>query len=164
MRSIERSQADIVGEIQEKQRAVEKQADWLIKELEQEVADLESGNNKHGELCSTPQQVGVLLLLSVVDLNVVDYRVRVRVRVETGYGHEARVMVRVEATVRIRFSVKTGCAHEARVRINSGQFLVNLNSADSIQYSQKRTTPLSQVSLSSALVWVTVKHFVTMFL
>ncbi|XP_041723948.1 E3 ubiquitin-protein ligase TRIM39 isoform X2 [Coregonus clupeaformis] len=57
LRSIERSQADVVGEIQEKQRAVEKQADWLIMELEQEIADLKSGNNKQGELRSTPQQI-----------------------------------------------------------------------------------------------------------
>lgn len=85
MRSIERSQADVVGEIQEKQRAVEKQADWLIKELEQEVADLESGINKQGELRSIPQQEGVLVLLSVVYLNVIDYRVRVRVMGQ-GYG------------------------------------------------------------------------------
>ncbi|XP_030282325.1 E3 ubiquitin-protein ligase TRIM21-like [Sparus aurata] len=57
--SVERSQAEIINTIKEKQRKTEKQAEGFIKELEQEISELEKRSSEVKELSTTKDWTGV---------------------------------------------------------------------------------------------------------
>lgn len=60
MRCIERSQADILKLIEEKQKAAERQAEQLIRELEQEITELKTKNNDMIQLINTQDHLKFL--------------------------------------------------------------------------------------------------------
>ncbi|XP_045064803.1 zinc finger protein RFP-like [Coregonus clupeaformis] len=60
VRSIERSQAELIEVIEEKQRAAERQAEGLIKELEQEITELKRRSTELEQLSHTEDQLHLL--------------------------------------------------------------------------------------------------------
>uniref|UniRef100_A0A4W5RRW5 Bloodthirsty-related gene family, member 26 n=1 Tax=Hucho hucho TaxID=62062 RepID=A0A4W5RRW5_9TELE len=60
VRSIERSQAEIIEVIEEKQKAAEKWAEGLVKELEQEFAELQRRSNELEQLSHTEGHLQLL--------------------------------------------------------------------------------------------------------
>ncbi|XP_073328149.1 E3 ubiquitin-protein ligase TRIM21-like [Pagrus major] len=57
--SVERSQAELIDTIKEKQRETEKQAEGFIKELEQEISELEKRSSEVKKLSSSKEQLNV---------------------------------------------------------------------------------------------------------
>ncbi|XP_073328764.1 E3 ubiquitin-protein ligase TRIM21-like [Pagrus major] len=57
--SVERSQAELIDTIKEKQRDTEKQAEGFIKELEQEISELEKRSSEVKKLSSSKEQLNV---------------------------------------------------------------------------------------------------------
>ncbi|XP_045064809.1 E3 ubiquitin-protein ligase TRIM39-like [Coregonus clupeaformis] len=60
VRSIERSQAELIEVIEEKQRAAERQAEGLIKELEQEITELKRRSTELEQLSHTEDHLHLL--------------------------------------------------------------------------------------------------------
>ncbi|KAM9402427.1 E3 ubiquitin-protein ligase TRIM39-like [Salvelinus alpinus] len=60
VRSIERSQAELIEVIEEKQKAAERQAEGLIKELEQEITELQRRSTELEQLSHTEDQLHLL--------------------------------------------------------------------------------------------------------
>ncbi|XP_067111129.1 LOW QUALITY PROTEIN: E3 ubiquitin-protein ligase TRIM39-like [Osmerus mordax] len=60
VRSIERSQAELIEVIEEKQKAAEKQAEGLIQDLEQEITDLKRRSTKLEKLSHTEDHLHLL--------------------------------------------------------------------------------------------------------
>uniref|UniRef100_A0A671VP06 Bloodthirsty-related gene family, member 2 n=1 Tax=Sparus aurata TaxID=8175 RepID=A0A671VP06_SPAAU len=58
--SVERSQAKLIDTIKEKQRETEKQAEGLIKELEQEIAELEERSSEVKKISSSKEDIYVV--------------------------------------------------------------------------------------------------------
>ncbi|KAM7003195.1 E3 ubiquitin-protein ligase TRIM21-like isoform 1-T1 [Tautogolabrus adspersus] len=58
--SVERSQAELIDTIKEKQRKTEKQAEGFIKELEQEISELEKRNTEVKQLSSSEDHLHLL--------------------------------------------------------------------------------------------------------
>ncbi|XP_045064806.1 E3 ubiquitin-protein ligase TRIM39-like [Coregonus clupeaformis] len=61
VRSIERSQAELIEVIEEKQKAAERQAEGLIKELEQEITELKRRSTELEQLSHTEDHLHLLL-------------------------------------------------------------------------------------------------------
>ncbi|XP_030266599.1 misshapen-like kinase 1, partial [Sparus aurata] len=55
--SVERSQAELIDTIKEKQRETEKQAEGFIKELEQEISELEERSSEVKKISSSKQKL-----------------------------------------------------------------------------------------------------------
>uniref|UniRef100_A0A8C7F069 RING-type domain-containing protein n=1 Tax=Oncorhynchus kisutch TaxID=8019 RepID=A0A8C7F069_ONCKI len=60
VRSIERSQGELIEVIEEKQKATERRAEWLIKELEQEITELKGRSTDLEQLLHTEDPLHLL--------------------------------------------------------------------------------------------------------
>lgn len=69
MRCIERSQADLLKVIEEKQKATERQAEQFIRELEQEIIELKKKNNEMEQLLHTQDHLKFLQVRDAPFLN-----------------------------------------------------------------------------------------------
>lgn len=66
MRCIERSQADLLEVMEEKQKAAERQAEQFISELEQEIVELKRKNNEMEQLLRTQDHLRFLQVRAVI--------------------------------------------------------------------------------------------------
>lgn len=64
MRCIERSQAELLTVMEEKQKATERQAEQFIRELEHEIIKLKKKNNEMEDLLHTQDQLKFLQVSS----------------------------------------------------------------------------------------------------
>lgn len=66
---IERSQADLLKVIEEKQKATERQTELFIRELEQEINELKKKNNEMEQLLHTQDHIKFLQVRDAPFLN-----------------------------------------------------------------------------------------------
>lgn len=69
MRCIEKSQVDLLKEIEEKQKATERQAEQFIRELEQEIMELKKKNHEMEQLLQTQDHLKFLQVRQTPFLN-----------------------------------------------------------------------------------------------
>lgn len=69
MRCMERSQADLLKVMEEKQKTTERQAEQFIRELEEEVLELKKKNNEMEQLLHTQDHLKFLQVRDVPFLN-----------------------------------------------------------------------------------------------
>ncbi|KAK5901631.1 hypothetical protein CesoFtcFv8_006976 [Champsocephalus esox] len=99
--SVERSQAELIDTIKEKQRETEEQAEGFIKELEQEVSELEKRSSEVEQLSRSEDQLH--LLQSFTSLNAAPPTknwTEVRVRPPSYEGTVRRAVTQLEETLR----------------------------------------------------------------
>ncbi|KAM7003194.1 E3 ubiquitin-protein ligase TRIM21-like [Tautogolabrus adspersus] len=99
--SVERSQAELIDTIKEEQRKTEKQAEGFIKELEQEISELEKRNTEVKQLSSSEDHLH--LLQNFTSLNAApptkDWT-EVRVHPPSYEGTVVRAVSQLEETIR----------------------------------------------------------------
>ncbi|KAI4799405.1 hypothetical protein KUCAC02_016940 [Chaenocephalus aceratus] len=99
--SVERSQAELMDTIKEKQRETEEQAEGFIKELEQEVSELKKRSSEVEQLSRSEDQLH--LLQSFTSLNAAPPTknwTEVRVRPPSYEGTVRRALTQLEETLR----------------------------------------------------------------
>ncbi|XP_071058852.1 E3 ubiquitin-protein ligase TRIM21-like [Pseudochaenichthys georgianus] len=99
--SVERSQAELIDTIKEKQRETEEQAEGYIKELEQEVSELKKRSSEVEQLSRSEDQLH--LLQSFTSLNAAPPTknwTEVRVRPPSYEGTVRRVLTQLEKTLK----------------------------------------------------------------
>ncbi|KAI4800739.1 hypothetical protein KUCAC02_007115 [Chaenocephalus aceratus] len=99
--SVERSQAELIDTIKEKQRETEEQAEGFIKELEQEVSELKKRSSEVEQLSRSEDQLH--LLQSFTSLNAAPPTknwTEVRVRPPSYEGTVGRAVTQLEETLR----------------------------------------------------------------
>ncbi|KAI4789068.1 hypothetical protein KUCAC02_035462 [Chaenocephalus aceratus] len=99
--SVERSQAELMDTIKEKQRETEEQAEGFIKELEQEVSELKKRSSEVEQLARSEDQLH--LLQSFTSLNAAPPTknwTEVRVRPPSYEGTVKRALTQLEETLR----------------------------------------------------------------
>nr|XP_033941536.1 zinc finger protein RFP-like isoform X1 [Pseudochaenichthys georgianus] len=99
--SVERSQAELMDTIKEKQRETEEQAEGFIKELEQEVSELKKRSSEVEQLSRSEDQLH--LLQSFTSLNAAPPTknwTEVRVRPPSYEGTVVRALTQLEETLR----------------------------------------------------------------
>nr|XP_033941516.1 E3 ubiquitin-protein ligase TRIM69-like isoform X2 [Pseudochaenichthys georgianus] len=99
--SVERSQAELIDTIKEKQRETEEQAEGFIKELEQEVSELKKRSSEVEQLSRSEDQLH--LLQSLTSLNAAPPTknwTEVRVRPPSYEGTVGRAVTQLEETLR----------------------------------------------------------------
>ncbi|KAI4798738.1 hypothetical protein KUCAC02_020515 [Chaenocephalus aceratus] len=99
--SVERSQAELMDTIKEKQRETEEQAEGFIKELEQEVSELKKRSSEVEQLSRSEDQLH--LLQSFTSLNAAPPTknwTEVRVRPPSYEGTVSRAVTQLEETLR----------------------------------------------------------------
>ncbi|KAK5901658.1 hypothetical protein CesoFtcFv8_006999 [Champsocephalus esox] len=99
--SVERSQAELMDTIKEKQRETEEQAEGFIKELEQEVSELKKRSSEVEQLSRSEDQLH--LLQSFTSLNAAPPTknwTEVRVRPPSYEGTVGRAVTQLEETLR----------------------------------------------------------------
>ncbi|KAJ4937752.1 hypothetical protein JOQ06_002383 [Pogonophryne albipinna] len=99
--SVERSQAELIDTIKEKQRETEEQAEGFIKELEQEVSELKKRSSEVEQLSRSEDQLH--LLQSFTSLNAAPPTknwTEVRVRPPSYEGTVRRAVTQLEETLR----------------------------------------------------------------
>ncbi|KAJ4938242.1 hypothetical protein JOQ06_002867 [Pogonophryne albipinna] len=99
--SVERSQAELIDTIKEKQRETEEQAEGFIKELEQEVSELKKRSSEVEQLSRSEDQLH--LLQSFTSLNAAQPTknwTEVRVRPPSYEGTVRRAVTQLEETLR----------------------------------------------------------------
>ncbi|KAI4800746.1 hypothetical protein KUCAC02_007122 [Chaenocephalus aceratus] len=99
--SVERSQAELMDTIKEKQRETEEQAEGFIKELEQEVSELKKRSSEVEQLSRSEDQLH--LLQSFTSLNATPPTknwTEVRVRPPSYEGTVGRAVTQLEETLR----------------------------------------------------------------
>ncbi|KAI4789069.1 hypothetical protein KUCAC02_035463 [Chaenocephalus aceratus] len=99
--SVERSQAELMDTIKEKQRETEEQAEGFIKELEQEVSELKKRSSEVEQLARSEDQLH--LLQSFTSLNAAPPTknwTEVRVRPPSYEGTVGRAVTQLEETLR----------------------------------------------------------------
>nr|XP_033941533.1 E3 ubiquitin-protein ligase TRIM69-like isoform X2 [Pseudochaenichthys georgianus] len=99
--SVERSQAELIDTIKEKQRETEQQAEGFIKELEQEVSELKKRSSEVEQLSRSEDQLH--LLQSFTSLNAAPPTknwTEVRVRPPSYEGTVRRAVTQLEETLR----------------------------------------------------------------
>ncbi|KAI4795552.1 hypothetical protein KUCAC02_029810 [Chaenocephalus aceratus] len=99
--SVERSQAELIDTIKEKQRETEEQAEGFIKELEQEVSELKKRSSEVEQLSRSEDQLH--LLQSFTSLNAAPPTknwTEVRVRPPSYEGTVGRAVAQLEETLR----------------------------------------------------------------
>ncbi|KAJ4929480.1 hypothetical protein JOQ06_005087 [Pogonophryne albipinna] len=98
--SVERSQAELINTIKEKQRETEEQAEGFIKELEQEVSELKKRSSEVEQLSRSEDQLH--LLQSFTSLNAAPPTknwTEVRVRSPSYEGTVRRAVTQLEETL-----------------------------------------------------------------
>ncbi|KAI4800284.1 hypothetical protein KUCAC02_013371 [Chaenocephalus aceratus] len=98
--SVERSQAELIDTIKEKQRETEEQAEGFIKELEQEVSELKKRSSEVEQLSRSGDQLH--LLQSITSLNAAPPTknwTEVRVRPPSYEGTVRRAVTQLEETL-----------------------------------------------------------------
>ncbi|XP_033941521.1 E3 ubiquitin-protein ligase TRIM39-like [Pseudochaenichthys georgianus] len=99
--SVERSQAELIDTIKEKQRETEEQAEGFIKELEQEVSELKERSSEVEQLSRSEDQLH--LLQSFTSLNAAPPTknwIEVRVRPPSYEGTVRRAVTQLEETLK----------------------------------------------------------------
>ncbi|XP_034064309.1 E3 ubiquitin-protein ligase TRIM21-like [Gymnodraco acuticeps] len=99
--SVERSQAELIDTIKEKQRETEEQAEGFIKELEQEISELKKRSSEVEQLSRSEDQLH--LLQSFTSLNAAPPTknwTEVRVRPPSYEGTVVRAVTQLEETLR----------------------------------------------------------------
>ncbi|XP_033982047.1 E3 ubiquitin-protein ligase TRIM21-like [Trematomus bernacchii] len=99
--SVERSQAELIDTIKEKQRETEEQAEGFIKELEQEISELKKRSSEVEQLSRSEDQLH--LLQSFTSLNAAPPTknwTEVRVRPPSYEGTVRRAVTQLEETLR----------------------------------------------------------------
>ncbi|KAI4797932.1 hypothetical protein KUCAC02_024757 [Chaenocephalus aceratus] len=99
--SVERSQAELIDTIKEKQRETEEQAEGFIKELEQEISELKKRSSEVEQLSRSEDQLH--LLQSFTSLNAAPPTknwTEVRVRPPSYEGTVGRAVAQLEETLR----------------------------------------------------------------
>ncbi|XP_034087846.1 probable E3 ubiquitin-protein ligase TRIML1 [Gymnodraco acuticeps] len=98
--SVERSQAELIDTIKEKQRETEEQAEGFIKQLEQEVSELQKRSSEVEQLSRSEDQLH--LLQSFTSLNAAPPTknwTEVRVRPPSYEGTVRRALIKVQETL-----------------------------------------------------------------
>ncbi|KAL3044476.1 hypothetical protein OYC64_012884 [Pagothenia borchgrevinki] len=101
MESVERSQAELIDTIKEKQRETEEQAEGFIKELEQEISELKKRSSEVEQFSRSEDQLH--LLQSFTSLNAAPPTknwTEVRVRPPSYEGTVRRAVTQLEETLR----------------------------------------------------------------